>query len=105
MEEFDMNEEDLIRAYNPGTSRGKKMSKEQAMLGIWAGNSDTDDSDHDEFSYKNQKKKSSINFVSGSKNSDKNSKKNTIDKDEDNSDEEIRFINFFTFLFLNSLDF
>ena len=72
MEEFGMNEEDMNRMFNPGGSRRHKISKDEAMLGIWANdpeNSSNDDDDEDGFSYRNQKKKSmkGVSFVSGSK--------------------------------------
>ncbi len=84
MESFDINEEDLNRAYNPGAKRNK-MSKEQAMLGIWASNDYSDDDDEDEFSYKNQKKKFPIGFVSGSKKAPNSKSKQ---KENDYSDED-----------------
>lgn len=75
VEEFGVNEEDLRRAFNPGSnSRGSnKMSKEEAMLGIWANQkrnnssdeNDSDDEMNNKFNYASQKKRSStINFVS-----------------------------------------
>ena len=84
MESFDINEEDLNRAYNPGGKRNK-MSKEQAMLGIWASN-DSDDDDGDLFSYKNQKKKFPIGFVSGNKKAPNSSKKQNDYSDEDENE-------------------
>jgi hypothetical protein len=68
MEEFGINDQDYERMFNP-SSRRNKMSKEEAMLGIWASSRNGDSSDEngdddDEFSYKNQSKNSkTINFV------------------------------------------
>lgn len=96
MEDFDINDEDLRRAYNPGGKR-TKMSKEEAMLGIWASKGDSgseSDENGDQFSYKNQAKKfsrgkkSNIDFVesksySGKKNDqNENSDDKVSDEDE-----------------------
>jgi hypothetical protein len=85
MEDFDIKEEDLMRAFNPGYKKSK-MSKEQAMLGIWA-SSDEDDENDDQFSYKKQKSKnlsSGISFVA----SNKKHPKKDIDEDEDEDEAE-----------------
>ncbi len=89
MEDFEIKDDDLMHAFNPGF-RKKKMSKEQAMLGIWA-SSDEDDDNDDQFSYKKQKSKglsSGISFVSSDK---KHAKKDEDDdEDEDESENEPR---------------
>lgn len=88
MEEFELNEEDLQRAYNPGYKR-HKMTKEEAMLGIWASREYSDSEEEDNFSFRRQQKysKSGVDFVAS-----KSSKKSELEKDQkakDNiSDEE-----------------
>jgi hypothetical protein len=95
LEDFDFNEEDMYRAMNPGFRRNK-MSKEEAMLGIWASkNSDSDDDDNDKFNYKNQMKsnKGNINFISSGVAGSKKAKieQNEVDEDmdENNKDDKI----------------
>lgn len=68
MESFDVNDEDLKRAYNPNYKK-KRMSKASAMLGIWAESDDDDDNnDNDESNGRRnrekQSKSSTISFVS-----------------------------------------
>lgn len=92
MEEFNINDEDLNRAFNPGARRANKMSKEEAMLGIWASKnfSDSEDDDEDQFSYKNQsrkfstKKSSGISFVNSSS-SKKINKEENLESEEDSN--------------------
>ena len=89
MEEFNMNEEDLRRAYDPTSTRRKKQTKEEAMLGIFAA-SDSDEEEDERFDYRNQKKtKSSLNFISaGIVGSKKKSPNNLEEKDEENDENE-----------------
>ncbi|CAF0720469.1 unnamed protein product [Brachionus calyciflorus] len=88
MEEFEMNDEDLVRAFNPGSKR-HKMSKEEAMLGIWATKEYSDSEDEqDEFSYNKQKKfskKSSIDFIA----SKKSKRSPQLEKDNEKVDDKI----------------
>ena len=72
LEDFDVNDEDIRRAMNPGLHRHKhRMSKEESMLGVFAHGSDSDENnDHFDKSYLNKmgaKKPSHINFISKSK--------------------------------------
>lgn len=97
LEDFDFNEEDMYRAMNPGFRRNK-MSKEEAMLGIWASkDSDSDNDDNDKFNYKNQmrNKKGNIDFISsgiaGSKKAkiEHDNDEEMDDMDENNKDDKI----------------
>ena len=64
MESFGVNDEDFERAMNPGARRHGKMSKEEAMLGVWANDdSDNDNDDDDKFSYGQQKERAQQTFV------------------------------------------
>lgn len=107
VESFDINNEDLRRAFNPGAGR-KKQSKEQAMLGIWAyGSSDENsEDDNDQFSYKNQTKMSGkkssrvtvpINFKPsnnpGNKNTKNQNQEDAMDEDDDETDHRREKIN------------
>jgi hypothetical protein len=93
MEQFEMNDEDIERMFNPGGFRRKKQTKEEAMLGIWAssgrdGGDNSSDEDDDEFSYRNQFKKKntgSVDFVPSSK---KIIKPNDFKKKDESDDEE-----------------
>jgi len=88
MEEFEIKDDDLMHAFNPGY-RKNKMSKEKAMLGVWASSDEDDDENDDQFSYKKQKSKnltSGINFVSSNKKHPK--KDEDDDEDQDESENE-----------------
>ncbi|RNA12424.1 tuftelin-interacting 11 [Brachionus plicatilis] len=93
MEEFEFNEGDLQRAFNPGFKR-HKMTKEEAMLGIWASREFSDSEDEDQFSYRKQKKysNSNIDFVSSKKNKKDGSETETSGKVDEklSDDDEIR---------------
>lgn len=84
MEEFEFNEEDLQRAYNPSYKR-HKMTKEEAMLGIWASKEYSDSEDDDQFSYQKQKKysKSNIDFISSKKSQGESEKASDNDSDKE----------------------
>ena len=45
MEEFNVNDEDLRRAFNPGMGGARRQNKNQATYGIFANSSDEDDGD------------------------------------------------------------
>lgn len=45
MEEFNVNDEDLRRAFNSGMGGGRRQNKNQATYGIFANSSDQDDGD------------------------------------------------------------
>ena len=90
MEEFELNDEDLQRAYNPSYKR-HKMTKEEAMLGIWASRDEyLDSEDEDQFSYQKQKKypKSNIDFVS-SKTAKKAQEISEIDADNHRNNQDL----------------
>ena len=88
MEEFEMNEEDLRRAFDPTSNRRKKQTKEDAMLGIFAA-SDSEEEEQDErFDYRKQKKsKSSMNFISAGIAGSKKERPTNDDENEDENDD------------------
>ena len=91
-EKFDMDENDLKYAMNPNHKRSR-MTKEGAMLGIWAEREFSDDESNDGFEGFNQKKRSktsdNIQFISGGVKGEKNS------DESNNSDSVCRFLFFF----------
>lgn len=131
MEGFNVNDDDLQRAYNPGFGR-KKMSKEQAMLGIWAGSDEgsSDDGRNDGFSFKNQSKKfgkkgasgrsSGISFINSNSSTNKRPEapKEVIEDDDDqdensqnaddkitDEEDEVRGVNIVTISIYEGFDF
>jgi tuftelin-interacting protein 11 len=89
MESFDLNDEDLRRAYNPTNFKKNKMTKEQSMLGVFADSDDDDDENNgNEFSFK--KKSNPISFVSSKKNKkdEMNDENNSDESDQDSNDDD-----------------
>ena len=67
VEEFEINDYDLKYAMNPNLKRSR-MTKEGAMLGIWAEREYSDESEDEGFANKKRSKgiqSKSISFVSG----------------------------------------
>lgn len=88
MEEFGMDDEDMNRMYNPGMSRRKKMTKEEAMLGIWASKDSSNEDEDDAFSFNNQKRSKTVSFVTASKRTIKPENDVKEEKIDDESEDE-----------------
>ena len=93
-EAFDISESDYTYAMNPGQRKRNKMSKEEAMLGIWASRKDSSDEDADFVGFndggrKSSKgmKSSSINFVSGGVKGEEKKKKHAYEDMEIDQDD------------------
>ena len=100
MEKFEIDDYDLKYAMNPNQKRSR-MTKEGAMLGIWAENEFSDDSNGG-FEGFNQKKRTksskNIQFISGGVKGQKSESKNLDNNENDESNEDsvcnYRLLNF-----------
>lgn len=91
MEEFNVNEEDLRRAYNPGMGGGRRQTRDRATYGVFANSSDEDDDDGKVrgFGSRYGKKSSNapIGFVQSSTSSKPKNRQEAEDDDDLDSDE------------------
>jgi len=105
-EAFDISESDYKYAMNPSQRKRNKMSKEEAMLGIWASRKDSSDEDADFVGFDDRGRKSSkviksssINFISGGIKGEEKKKKAADEDMEIDEDEIMNKDDFKTVLF------